>query len=102
MLERPHVDRKPETLCLLQGASLTYLGRVSSPRDVLGLHHLFDAVHFLLVAFAVFGGRLLGGPQGSFQSFDTFSCSSKAFLQLGQLTAEVGIVLRQLENKSPN
>lgn len=84
------------------GAGLTDLGGRSSPRDLLGLHHLFDAVHFLLVAFAVLGGRLLGGPQGSFQSLDAFSRSAKAFLQLGQLTAEVGVVLRQLENKSPN
>lgn len=102
MLQRHHLGRKPDKPRLLRDATLTYLGRVSSPGDALRVHHLFDAVHFLLVAFAVFGRRFLGGPQGSFQSFDTFSRSSEAFLQLGQLAAEVGVVLRQLEEENPN
>lgn len=77
---------------------LTYLSRVSSPEDVLGPDSLFNAVHFLLVAFAVPHGGLLGVSKGSFQSFHSLCCGPQTFLQLGQLTAKVSIVPHQLED----
>lgn len=80
------------------GHILTYLSRVSPPGDVLGPDGLLDAVHFLLVAFAVLNGRLFGGSQGVLQSLHPLGCGPQTLFQLGQLTAKVCIVPHQLED----
>lgn len=75
---------------------LTYLSRVTPPGDVLRADGLFDAVHFLLVSFAVSRGRLLGVPQGGFQRPHPLCRGPQTLLQLGQLTAKVCVVPHQL------
>lgn len=94
------VRRSDSSVCSVRRDQhfLTYLSRVSSPGHVLGANSFFDAVHFLLVSFTVSHGRLLGVPQGAFQSFHPLCCGPQTLLQLRQLTAKVCIVPNQLEN----
>lgn len=75
---------------------LTDLSGKRSPAHVLDSDGLFDSVHLLLVAPAVPPGALLGLLQGVFQGFDSLSCHSQTFLQLGKLAAEVCVVPDQL------
>uniref|UniRef100_A0A673A9A5 Uncharacterized protein n=1 Tax=Sphaeramia orbicularis TaxID=375764 RepID=A0A673A9A5_9TELE len=84
----------------------TDLGRVSPPGHVLGSDGLFDAVHLLLVSFAVAGGVLLGLLQSRFQGLDPLSRSTKArdvkqtvspFLQrFSSFSSQVMVFLRVL------
>lgn len=90
------LQRPPQDKADLSVHVLTYLSRVSSPGHVLGPDGFFDMVYFLLVAFAVPHGRLLGRSQGSFESFHPLGCGPQTLLQFGQLTAQVRVVPHQL------
>lgn len=70
---------------------------MSSAGHVLGSDGLFDAVHLLLVAFAVTGCVLFGLFERRLQSLYTLCCGPQALLQLGQLTAQVSVITHQLD-----
>lgn len=70
---------------------------MSFPEQVFGPHGLFDAVNFLLVAFAIPHGWLFCIFQSSFQSFHSLRCRPKTLLQFGQLTAELSVIPNELE-----
>lgn len=72
------------------------LSRMCPPGHVLGSHSLLDAIYFLLVAFSVPHGILLGLFQRTLQGLDAFCGSTKPLLQLGEFTAQICIVPDQL------
>lgn len=78
---------------------LTDLSGVAPPGHVLGPDGLFDAVHLLLVAFAVACGVLFGLLQGRLQGLDPLSRSTQTLLQFRKLTAQVCIITHQLEEE---
>lgn len=69
------------------------------PGHVLGSHSLLDAIYFLLVAFSVPHGILLGLFQRTLQGLDAFCGSTKPLLQLGEFTAQICIVPDQLQQR---
>lgn len=75
---------------------LTYLRGVGPAEGGASPHHVFDALHFLLVAVAVLHGSLLGLLQRALQRLDPVSCGPKTLLQLRQLAAKVCVVTHQL------
>lgn len=78
---------------------LTDLCRVSSAGHVLGSDGLFDAVHLLLIAFAVTCCVLFGLFERRLQSLHALRRRPQALLQLGQLTAQVSIITYQLHRE---
>lgn len=77
---------------------LTYLGGVWPAEGGASPHHVFDALHFLLVAVAVLHGSLLGLLQRPLQGLDSLGGGAKTLLQLRKLAAEIGVVAHQLTN----
>lgn len=73
---------------------------MSPPGHVLGPDGLLDAVHLLLVAFAVAGSVLLGLLQSRLKGLDPLSRSTKALFQFWKLTAQVCIITHQLWDRS--
>lgn len=61
-------------------------------------HHIFDALHLLLVAVAVLHGSFLRLLQRALQGLDPFGCGPETFLQFGKLTPQVCVVTYQLSN----
>lgn len=81
-----------------QGACVTYLCSMGTAEWIASPHHIFDALHFLLVAAAVLHGPFLRLLQCTLQRLNSLSCRPKAFLQLWKLTAKICIVTDQLSH----
>ena len=81
-----------------RGACVTYLCSMGPAERIASPHHIFDALHFLLVAVAVLHGSLLRLLQCTLQRLNSLSCRSKTFLQLWKLTAKICIVTYQLSH----
>lgn len=78
------------------GAWVTYQSSMRPAEWIPGPHHIFDALHFLLVAVAVLHGAFLRFLQCTLQRLDSVSCRPKTFLQFWKLTAKICIVTHQL------
>lgn len=76
----------------------TYLCGVGTTESIASPHHIFDALHFLLVAMPILHGSFLRLLQRALQGLDPFSCRPETFLQFGKLTSQVCIVTYQLSN----
>lgn len=76
----------------------TYLCGVGTTESIASPHHIFDALHFLLVAMPILHGSFLRLLQRTLQGLDPFSCGPETFLQFGKLTSQVCIVTHQLSN----
>lgn len=78
------------------GAWVTYQSSVRPAEWISDPHHIFDALHFLLVAVAVLHGAFLRFLQRTLQRLDSVSCRPETFLQFWKLTAKICIVTHQL------
>lgn len=76
----------------------TYLGGVGTTESGASPHHVFDALHFLLVAVPILHGSFLRLLQRALQGLDPFGCGPETFLQFGELASQVCIVTHQLSN----
>lgn len=94
------VTRRPRFLwkscvCAQRRTDLCSVGsteRIASP------HHIFNALHFLLVAVPILHGSLLRLLQGALQGLDPFGGGPQTFLQFRELTSQIRIVVYQLSN----
>lgn len=72
------------------------MGLRSPSGQILLAHGLFDAIHLVLVTLAIAHCTFLGLLQGRLQGLDPLHRCPQTFLQLGQFTAQIGIVPHQL------
>lgn len=61
-----------------------------------GPHHIFDSLHFLLVAMAVLHGSFFCLLQRTLERLNSLGCRPKTFLQFWKLAAQICIVTYQL------
>lgn len=98
--QQKHVTQK--TLLTVLGSTgktvSTYLCGVRTTENTASPHHIFDTLHFLLVAMPILHGSFLRLLQRTLQGLDPFSCRPETFLQFGKLTSQVCIVTHQLSN----
>lgn len=78
---------------------LTNEGRVSTAGQILCSDYVFNAVHLLLVEFAVACGALFGLSEGVFKSFHALCSHTQTLLQLRQLAAQICVIPHQLERR---
>lgn len=94
--ERAFNEMEPHDAGPRSARRLTYLRGVGPAEGGADPHHVFDALHFLLVAVAVLHGALLGLLQRTLQRLDSVGRGPKTFLQLRKLAAKIRIVTHQL------
>lgn len=85
---------------LARADRLSNLCRMSSSGHILGSYSFLYTIYFLLIPLAITRSVLFGLLQCRFQSFNSFSCSSKSLLQFRKFTAKISIITYQLQNQS--
>lgn len=76
----------------------TDLCSVGSTERIANPHHIFNALHFLLVAVPILHGSFLRLLQRALQGLDPFGGGPQTFLQFRELTSQIRIVVYQLSN----